>query len=132
MPTFGSRSEENLSTCADDIRFIAREAIKVIDFSVTCGHRTNEEQDDLYASGRTKPGRIITFKRGGESVHNTFPSLALDFAPYPIDWSDLVRFGVVAGVMKYIAWKEGIDMTWGGDWPNFKDYPHIQLRLCNA
>ena len=132
MPTFGRRSIECLNTCDDRLVYIAHEAIKVIDFSVICGHRTNEEQDALYAQGRTEPGRIITFKRGGESIHNTWPSSAMDFAPYPIDWSDLVRFGVVAGVMKHIAWQEGLDMfEWGGDWPNFKDYPHVQLRADN-
>ena len=127
MPRFSIRSIRNLDTCDDRLAFIANNAIKVVDFCITQGHRSVEEQDELYAIGRDSPGRIVTYKRGGESVHNTSPSLAFDFAPWPIDWDDLVRFGVVAGVMKHIAYKEGIDMVWGGDWESFKDYPHIQV-----
>ncbi|MCK5020718.1 MAG: M15 family metallopeptidase [Candidatus Peribacteraceae bacterium] len=131
MPTFGRRSEECLATCDDRIQFVARRAIKIVDFSVTDGYRSDEEQDRLYTIGRTAPGRIVTYHRGGQSIHNELPSPALDFAPYPIDWNDLVRFGYVAGIMKHIAWEEDINMIWGGHWVNFKDYPHIQLVRIN-
>ena len=127
MPRFGNRSFAALETCVGEIIMLAEQAIKVIDFSVLVGHRTNEEQDRLYAIGRTTPGRIVTYKKGGESHHNESPSPAMDFVPYPIDWEDLARFGVVAGVMKHIAFVEGIDMTWGGDWTTLRDYPHIQV-----
>ena len=32
--------------------------------------RTNKEQDDLYAQGRTKKGKIVTNAKGGQSIHN--------------------------------------------------------------
>jgi len=32
--------------------------------------RTWEEQDGKYAQGRTKPGVIVTYAKGGDSVHN--------------------------------------------------------------
>jgi peptidoglycan L-alanyl-D-glutamate endopeptidase CwlK len=118
MPRLGMRSLGVLEGCVSEIQLIAHEAIKVVDFSALVGHRTNEEQDRLYAIGRTTPGRIVTYKKGGDSHHNEFPSPALDFVPYPIDWEDLARFGEVAGVMKHIAFVEGIDM----------DYPHIQVK----
>jgi len=127
MPHFSTASNDRLYTCDDRIIVVCEEAIRFIDFTVVCGHRSDDEQDELYAQGRTAPGRIITHKRGGESIHNTYPSRALDFAPYPIDWSNIVRFGEVAGIMKYIAWQNGLNLQWGGDWPNFKDYPHIQI-----
>ena len=131
MPRLGKRSLDVLDGCVPEICLIAEEAIRVVDFSAIVGHRTDAEQNRLYAIGRTTPGRIVTYKKGGESHHNEFPSPALDFAPYPIDWEDLARFGEVAGVMKHIAWVEGIDMTWGGDWTTLKDYPHIQV-VSNA
>ncbi len=34
------------------------------------GLRTFQEQDDLYAIGRTKPGKKVTNAKGGQSVHN--------------------------------------------------------------
>jgi len=35
-----------------------------------CTHRSGEEQDRLYAQGRTAPGRIVTNARAGHSKHN--------------------------------------------------------------
>lgn len=32
--------------------------------------RTHEEQDSLFAQGRTKPGKIVTNAKGGQSIHN--------------------------------------------------------------
>lgn len=38
--------------------------------------RTFAEQDAIYAQGRTKPGQIVTYARGGQSYHNY--GLAID------------------------------------------------------
>jgi peptidoglycan L-alanyl-D-glutamate endopeptidase CwlK len=35
-----------------------------------CTHRSNEEQAELFAQGRTKPGRIVTRAKPGKSAHN--------------------------------------------------------------
>lgn len=35
-----------------------------------CTYRSDEEQDKLYAQGRTTPGRIVTNARAGHSKHN--------------------------------------------------------------
>jgi len=32
--------------------------------------RTNQEQDELYAQGRSKSGNIVTRSKGGDSYHN--------------------------------------------------------------
>lgn len=40
--------------------------------------RTFAEQDEIYAQGRTKPGAIVTYSKGGESYHNY--GLAIDVA----------------------------------------------------
>ncbi|KHL96738.1 hypothetical protein QW71_05665, partial [Paenibacillus sp. IHB B 3415] len=45
---------------------------------ITQGLRTNAEQDELYAQGRTKPGSIVTNAKGGTSYHNY--GVAIDFA----------------------------------------------------
>lgn len=37
---------------------------------ITQALRTIKEQNDLYAIGRTKPGKKVTNAKGGESVHN--------------------------------------------------------------
>lgn len=37
---------------------------------ITCTYRSNDEQEALYAQGRTKPGAIVTRAHGGQSKHN--------------------------------------------------------------
>ncbi|WP_369085001.1 M15 family metallopeptidase [Streptobacillus moniliformis] len=34
----------------------------------------------------------------------------------------------MAGVFKKFALERGLNISWGGDWKNFKDYPHFELR----
>ena len=43
---------------------------KGIDYLIYCTYRPNIEQDLLYKIGRTMPGRIVTGKKAGESMHN--------------------------------------------------------------
>ena len=37
---------------------------------LSCTSRRREEQDPLYAQGRTAPGPVVTRARGGQSAHN--------------------------------------------------------------
>ena len=41
-----------------------------VDLLVTSTYRDNASQDALYAQGRTKPGRIVTNAKAGQSWHN--------------------------------------------------------------
>lgn len=57
-----------------------------LDYILTCTHRSIAEQNELYAKGRTEPGRIVTRARGGQSNHNFMlvgrpASLAFDIVP---------------------------------------------------
>src|SRR5690625_6214583 len=53
----------------------AKEGIQVV---ITETIRTMEEQDQLYAKGRSAEGNIVTYAQAGESYHNY--GLAVDFA----------------------------------------------------
>ena len=130
MASFGEKSLEKLKTCHPDIQKVMHEAIKHYDFIVLYGHRTVAEQQALYAQGRTKPGQVVTKLDGvkKKSKHNHMPSLAVDIAPYPIDWNDLGRFKALADVVKKAAKTVGVDIVWGGDWTSFKDYPHYEIK----
>lgn len=88
---------------------------------LTDGYRSIERQNELYAQGRTKEGKIVTKAKGGESVHNYLPSCAFDIAfkrDGHLDWRESLfrKFAVIAK-------DEGLE--WGGDW-KFKDMPHFQ------
>lgn len=72
-----------LSDCSDDPWF-QRNGISVL---ITCTYRSGQEQDMLYAQGRTTPGRIVTNAKAGQSWHNavdvhSLPAAeAFDFVP---------------------------------------------------
>ncbi|WP_185144389.1 MULTISPECIES: RHS repeat-associated core domain-containing protein [Chryseobacterium] len=85
---------------------------------VAQGFRTYEEQNALYAQGRTTKGSIVTKARGGQSNHNF--GLAFDIVgvtngnmDYNLDWKSLSEIGKSNG------------LDWGGDW-KFKDMPHFE------
>jgi peptidoglycan L-alanyl-D-glutamate endopeptidase CwlK len=94
------------------------------------GLRTIEEQNSLYAKGRTAPGPKVTNARGGSSYHNY--GLAIDFTliynDKELSWS-LVKDGDGDGRKD---WDEVVNAFrakgwgWGGTWRTFKDYPHLE------
>lgn len=135
MPQFSQTSQHRLDTCHPDLRGIINEAIKVVDFSVLCGHRDEGEQNRLYHKGRDDDGtivdyrKIVTYAKFGQSKHNGFPSTAIDIAPYPIDWNDIGRFAQLATIVKQIAKEQGVKIRWGGDFKKILDYPHFELVL---
>ena len=90
---------------------------------VVQGLRTFEEQDDLFAKGRTKPGAIVTQARGGESNHNF--GLAADLCPFTNDKPDWNAPMTVWAAIGTAAMVHGLE--WGGQWKKFLDKPHVQL-----
>jgi peptidoglycan L-alanyl-D-glutamate endopeptidase CwlK len=92
--------------------------------------RTVKEQEDLYAMGRTKAGRIVTNAKCGQSIHNY--GLAFDVVLlYDEDnngtfekasWDFDKNMKAVVNYFKSQGWE------WGGDWKKFKDAPHFQLK----
>lgn len=122
MYKFSKRSKENLSTADERLQLLFNEVIKEIDCTVIEGHRSLERQKELFDKGASQ---IDGISRKGK--HNHFPSLAVDVVPYPLDWNDIESFKRLASVAKRKASELNINIVWGGDWKNFKDYPHYQL-----
>src|SRR5215210_4132063 len=82
---------------------------------VVQGLRTFAEQDALFAQGRTKPGRVVTNARGGQSNHNY--GLAVDVVPFTNgkpNWEAPNSIWVAIG-----AEAEKLGMEWGGNWKKF-------------
>ena len=92
--------------------------------------RTFEEQDELYAIGRTKAGRKITNAKGGQSIHNY--GLAIDFALLidgkTASWEDLKDFDGdrKADWLEVVEVFEKAGWEWGGRWKSFIDAPHFE------
>src|SRR3990172_3976840 len=73
-------SSRKLSDLRQDVRQMAEKHIELctsagIDLLIYCTYRSNQEQNELYAQGRTAPGKIITNARGGESQHNKIDAM---------------------------------------------------------
>ena len=87
---------------------------------ISHGLRTVEEQNTLYAQGRTKKGTIVTNAKGGESWHNY--GLAIDVCflnqDGSVDFNVPERVGNMAKAFK---------LEWGAKW-SFPDRPHFQLE----
>lgn len=99
---------------------------------ITQGLRTFEEQDKLYAQGRTAPGATVTKAKGGQSIHNygfsvdicliidgkvaSFDTKSDWDGDKKSDWMECVE------VFKRNGW------NWGGDWKTFKDMPHFEKK----
>ena len=126
MYVFSKRSLDNLASCHTDLQKVLHEMIKVYDVSVICGHRGKAAQDEAFRAGKSKA-------RWGQSKHNSNPSMAVDIAPYPIDWNNLNEFYYMAGLAMGIAHRlkaEGEithDVRWGGRFNSFFDGPHLEL-----
>ena len=67
-----SRSLEDLNQATMQRAIIHKQlcAAKGLELLIYCTLRPNDEQDALYAIGRTKSGKIVTNARHGESAHN--------------------------------------------------------------
>lgn len=87
---------------------------------ISQGLRTIQEQNELYAQGRTKKGNIVTKAKGGESWHNYGLAIDLCFinSDGSIDFNVSDKVGNKAKEFK---------LEWGAKW-SFPDKPHFQLE----
>ncbi len=112
-------------------KLISQTKANGITIIITDGFRSIAEQDALFEQGRTTDGNIVTNVRGGDSYHNY--GLAIDFALQLEDGSviwDLEYDGNDNGKadwMEVVEIAKKLGFTWGGDWDNFRDYPHLQM-----
>jgi hypothetical protein len=128
MPKFSKSSASKLATCHPDLQKIFNDIIKTRDCTIICGARTLEDQQKAFNGGFSKIDGIK--KKSMHQVSEQRPlSLAVDALPYPIDWNDKKGHEEFARIVKYTASIYRIRISWGGDWVNFKDRPHFELRI---
>lgn len=97
------------------------------DYVLIGGQRSWEEQDALYAQGRTKPGKKVTNARGGYSNHNF--KIAGDFGVFRAGiYLDEKEPATAAKVHKACSeHAKACGLEWGGSWSGFKDLPHYEV-----
>lgn len=123
MPELADRVRELAARCLAD-RSVSATGFEI---RVTQGLRSWNEQDALYAKGRTAPGPKVTNCEGGHSWHNF--GMAVDLVPddttrdgFQCDWNSAHP---VWRVMEDLA--RGLGLECGAFWRTFVDAPHVQL-----
>ena len=121
MPfVLGSTSRARLKQVHPDLVKVVERAIQLtpLDFTITEGRRTVACQRQLVADGASKTMN---------SRHIT--GHAIDFAVLvggKVRW-DWPLYPRVADAFKAAAKELNIPIIWGGDWPKFRDGPHVEL-----
>jgi len=114
MPQFGDKSKTMMSSIHPKLQRILCVAIKIIDFSIIEGHRTEERQKQLVAEGKSKTMN---------SKHLPYPSEAVDIAPCPYPDMNNPRdvqqiyflIGIIVGIANMLDIKIRVGADFNGD-----------------
>lgn len=124
---FSNRSLSKLEGVKPELQRVAHRAIQLtkIDFGVTCGLRTIEEQRELVARGASQ-----TMK----SKHITGD--AIDVVAYigpRISW-ELNLYDDIADAFKQAAIEEQVAIRWGAAWtvPDIREWPGTMEDAMNS
>lgn len=132
MRVWGKLSKEVYDELEPDLQWLCDRLLhEVADISLICGHRNEEDQNRAFATLNSK----VQWPNGR---HNSSPSKAVDFQPYPYParkvklWAALAY---VAGRAVEIGKRRGLAVRWGGDWNSngdltdqaFDDLFHIEV-----
>lgn len=136
---FDERTERHLATLLPKVQPKFRAFVRAakdlarssgFDYVVISGTRTFEEQNALYAQGRSKPGPIVTNARGGYSNHNFGIAIDggifkggryLDGSQDPTERKAAARMHAKIGQLAQL-----MGLAWGGLWSGFPDPPHVE------
>ena len=130
MPKLGKRSRDRLKGVDARLVNVLHEVCKYFDITVIEGLRSQKRQNQLVAEGKSK----TNFGKHTQG-------LAVDIAPYPIDWDARDDFHYLGGFVLGIANQMGVKIRWGGDWNassqfkgqrttkdnNFDDLVHFEI-----
>lgn len=94
---------------------------------ITCAYRSNEEQNILYAQGRTAEGHIVTNAKAGESPHNYVPSQAFDMA-FKDEHNNVSWEPSLYQLFATIINSFNPFIVWGGGFRSIKDRPHFETN----
>lgn len=119
-PDLQSKCAEFLTKCAD----------VGLDVHLIFTYRSPDEQDKIYAQGRTTPGKIVTNLNGLRSKHcftlNGAPAAkAFDFGIF--DGKAYVGNGSDPRYTTAGEIGEGLGLTWGGRWKQPFDPGHLEI-----
>lgn len=141
MPELSATSLERLKGVNPRMVAVVKEAVSRLPFDVlvTEGLRSRERQKQLYAQGRTVPGKVVTWTLNSKHCQQADGTgHAVDLCPViggSIPWNDRTKFVAISKAMFAAAEHLGTHIRWGADWdadghPYEKgeyDGPHFEL-----
>lgn len=121
-----TNSVKRLATVKPPLRKLIERAADISQqpFEIVQGNRTQAEQNALYAQGRSKPGKVVTWTKNSRHIGGG----AIDFAALSsgkVSWSEKL-YPAIALAIKQAAKELGTGIIWGGDWKT-QDWGHIEL-----
>ena len=138
MAAISERSERNLDSVRSSLGDVVRSALRAapawMDFVVISGLRTREEQQALWAKGRSELGevieleKVVTYRDGVQLKSRHQGGTAVDIVAYKdgsITWDRKTTAIRAAFIIGYAA-SRGIRLTGGTKWG--WDEGHIELE----
>jgi peptidoglycan L-alanyl-D-glutamate endopeptidase CwlK len=111
------------------LSFLKAAGLAGLDVLIYCTSRPLAEQASLYAQGRTKPGRIVTAAKPGESRHNPDASgkaWAFDAVPM-VNGRAMFHDALLVDRMGEIG--ESVGLEWAGRWTGrMRERVHFQIK----
>lgn len=125
---FSETSKQRLRQCDERLIRVFTEVDRHWSCTIITGHRNKADQNEMYRTGKSQ-------LQWPDSNHNETPSKAIDAMGDPVDWGDVKKATLFAGVVLGVARNMGIKLRWGGDWDmdwqvkdnNFDDLAHFEL-----
>ena len=142
MGELSDTSRRKLEGVHPDLIKVVELAVTALEFPVIVveGVRSEARQRELYAQGRTKPGKVVTWTMDSRHrVQKCGYGCAVDLAGVNklggIDWNDKAKFHAIGAAMRAAAANRNIPIRWGYDWDGDGkleekgeyDGPHFEL-----
>ena len=125
-------ASRNIADCIPEVQekyaaFAVRMAETGIPFMLTCTSRTQEEQDALYAQGRTRPGPKVTWTRKSKHIEGRAFDIAILRDGKPCwDVKADVNGDAVPDYDQAGEIGESVGLRWGGRFKS-PDRPHYEV-----
>lgn len=129
---WGKRSKEKRGELDSVLSMVFDQALarSPFDLAITDAHRGEALQTEAFISGASK-------LNWPDSKHNSMPAKAGHLDPFPIDYKDIYRYYMLAGVVWAAADELALAdrLRWGGDWDQdfdldeetFRDLAHWEI-----
>jgi hypothetical protein len=125
---------KRIDTLEPDFKPIVQELLTKVEaatnrkWGISDARRTMAEQRNIYAQGRTKPGKVVSNAKPGQSAHNF--GYAVDVWPMKEDDFDWGANGSLFKTMADIAVSLGL--TAGFYFKSIHDAPHVESPKWKA